>query len=128
MMLRHSSGAVSIVECTYESRRLPDAFPATVVEIEGTRGAIALNADLRIDVTSDGQLTSRDGDAPVLPWASRPWHVVQDSVRSTCEHILTRLRAGQPADVSGADNFKTYALCEAAYRAAASGRAETPPS
>jgi predicted dehydrogenase len=127
MMLRHSSGAVSMVECTYASRRLPDAFPATVLEIEGDRGAIALSADLRIDVTSDGQLTSMDGDAPVLPWAARPWHVVQDSVRATCEHILERFRAGQPADVSGADNFKTYALCEATYRAAASGRAETPP-
>lgn len=126
VMLRHGSGAVSLVECTYEARRLPDAFPATVLEIEGTKGAIVLRADLRIEVTSDGQLTDQDGDAPVLPWAARPWHVVQDSVRATCEHILQRFRAGQPADVSGADNFKTYALCEAAYASASSGRAEKP--
>ena len=27
MTLRHTSGAVSVVECTYESRRIPDPFP-----------------------------------------------------------------------------------------------------
>ena len=126
MLLRHASGAVSLVECTYASRRLPDAFPATVLEIEGTKGAISLSADLQIHLSSEGKLTSQDGDAPVLPWASRPWHFVQESVLATCEHILQRFRAGQPADVSGADNFRTYALCEAAYTAAASGRAEKP--
>jgi predicted dehydrogenase len=126
MMLRHASGAVSVVECTYESRRIPDAFPATLLEIEGTKGAIAVHANQQIDVTSEGTLTSQDGDAPVLPWAARPWHVIQESVYATCEHILQRFRAGQPADISGADNFKTYALCEAAYASAASGHAEKP--
>jgi predicted dehydrogenase len=127
MMLRHATGAVCLVECTYESRRLPDAFPATLLDIEGTKGAISLGPDLQIDVTSDGKLTSQDGDAPLLPWTTRPWHVVQESVQATCEHILQRFRAGQAADVSGADNLRTYALCEAAYAAAASGRAEKPP-
>jgi predicted dehydrogenase len=126
MMVRHVSGAVSVVECTYEARRLPDAFPATLLEIEGSKGAIRLDGDLRLHVTSGGTLTSSDGDAPVLPWAARPWHVIQDSVFNTCEHILQRFRAGEPADISGADNVKTYALCEAAYAAAASGRAEKP--
>jgi D-apiose dehydrogenase len=126
LMLRHASGAVSVVECTYESRRLPDAFPVTLLEIEGTKGAIRLDADLQLHVTSEGKLTSIDGDAPVLSWAARPWHVVEHSVYLTCEHILQRFRSGQPADVSGADNLKTYALCEAAYSAAASGRAEKP--
>ena len=123
MMLRHASGAVSLVECTYELRRIPDAFPATVLEIEGTKGAIRLDADLQIELTADGTLTRQDGDAPLLPWAERPWHFVQESVRATCEHILASFRAGRPADVSGADNLKTYALCDAAYTAAASGRA-----
>jgi predicted dehydrogenase len=126
LMVRHASGAVSVVECTYESRRLPDAFPATLLEIEGSKGAIRLDADLQIHLTSEGKLTSIDGDAPVRPWAARPWHVIQDSVYATCEHILQRFRAGAPADVSGADNLRTYALCEAAYSAAKSMRAEAP--
>jgi len=126
MMLRHTSGAVSIVECTYESRRLPDPFPATTLEIEGSKGAIHVDSNLKIDVTSNGELTSRDGDTPVLDWAERPWHVVQESVFRTCEHIHQKFVAGEPAGVSGADNYKTYALCEAAYAAAKSRCAETP--
>lgn len=126
MMLRHTTGAVSVVECTYESRRVPDAFPVTVLEIEGTKGAIRLDQYLQVHVSTEGKLRSADGDAPVRLWAARPWHVIQDSVYNTCEHILQRFRAGQPADVSGADNLRTYALCEAAYTAAASGRAEKP--
>ncbi len=126
LMLRHASGAVSMVECTYESRRLPDSFPVTLLEIEGTKGAIRLDAELQIHVTSQGKLTSIDGDAPVHSWAARPWHVIQDSVLNTCEHILHRFRAGEHADISGADNLRTYALCEAAYSAAASGCAEKP--
>jgi predicted dehydrogenase len=61
MLLRHASGAVSVVECTYASRRLPDAFPATVLEIEGTKGAISLSADMQIDLSSEGKLTRQDG-------------------------------------------------------------------
>src|SRR5690606_25792552 len=41
MLMRHKGGAVSVVECTYESRRLPDTFPETLLEIEGEKGAIA---------------------------------------------------------------------------------------
>jgi len=128
MMLRHRSGAVSLVEVSYCTRGLPDAFPATILEIEGDRGAIRMGADYQIHITSDGKLTHLDGDAPLLPWAERPWHVTQESVYNTCRHILERFRAGQPADVSGADNLRTYALCDAAYDAAASRRAERPTS
>jgi predicted dehydrogenase len=126
MMIRHRAGAVSVVEVSYGARGLPDAFPATILEIEGEQGAIRMSADYQILVTSDGKRTQLNGDAPLLPWAERPWHVVQESVYNTCRHILGRFRDGQAADVSGADNLRTYALCDAAYEAAASCRAERP--
>jgi predicted dehydrogenase len=126
MMIRHSAGAVSVVEVSYGARGLPDAFPATILEIEGERGAIRMGADYQLHITADGKVSRLDGDAPLLPWAERPWHVVQDSVLNTCRHILERFRAGQPADVSGADNLRTYALCDAAYASAASRSAERP--
>lgn len=126
MMVKHRSGAVSVVECTYASRRLPDAFPETAVEIEGPLGAIALKAGAVMEVTAGGRMTASDVDAPVLPWAARPWHVVQESVLATCAHMLAAVRAGRDADTSGRDNLKTFALCEAAYESAASGRAVRP--
>lgn len=120
MMLKHKSGAVSLVECTYGAYRMPDNFPETLLEIEGPRGAIVLKSGSVLEVTVDGGMTRSDADAPVLPWAERPWHLIQESVLATCSHILDALRAGRPAATSADDNLKTIGLCEAAYEAARS--------
>lgn len=127
IMLRHVSGAVSVVECTYSSHQKPDPFPNTLIEIEGTQGGLQLDGKLTLSVTSNGTLTTHSADPAVLDWAERPWHVVQESVLATCKHVLDRVRAGQAADISAADNIKTYALAEAAYRAAADGSSQKPP-
>jgi len=127
MILRHATGAVSIVECTYEARKLPDPFPQTLVEIEGPLGAVVVKPGLVMEVTSGGSMTSQTIGSPLLPWTSEPWHVAQESVLITCRHMLESFRAGRDAATSGADNLRTYALVEAAYRSAASGRAEAPP-
>jgi len=123
MLLKHRSGAVSIVECTYEARRMPDLFPETLLEIEGPKGAIILKPGSVLDVTIAGMTSTHDVDAPVLRWAERPWHIIQESVLATCDHILEALRAGRAADTTALDNVRTFALVEAAYEAANSGRA-----
>jgi predicted dehydrogenase len=126
MLVKHKSGAVSVVEVTYESRRLPDSFPETIMEIEGTAGGIAMRKGPILEVTTKGAMTARDVDAPVLSWAERPWHIVQESVYATCAHMLEAVRAGRDADTSAEDNVKTFALAEAAYESAASGKAARP--
>lgn len=126
MMLRHESGAVSIVEHSYESRKLPDVFPETLLEIEGDRGAIVVKPGLQMEVTSSGQMTTSAIGTPLLPWTSQPWHVAQESVLTTCAHMLAAVRSGRDADTSGAENLRSFALVEAAYEAAASGRAVVP--
>jgi D-apiose dehydrogenase len=115
MLCRHESGAVSVVECSYESKRWPDIFPETRLEIEGPKGSILLKAGSQIEVHRDGKVEKLDADPVVLPWAERPWHLIQDSVLSTQRDILSALREGRQPGTSGADNLKTYALCEAAY-------------
>lgn len=123
MLLKHRSGAVSIVECTYEARRVPDVFPETLLEIEGPKGAIILKPGSVLDVTTDGKTATYDVDAPVLSWAERPWHIIQESVLATCAHMLDAVRASRAADTSAGDNVRTFGLVEAAYEAANSGRA-----
>lgn len=118
MLLRHTSGAVSVVECTYQAKRLPDAFPETLLEIEGDDGAVVTRIGNRIEVTTGGKLETYDADPAVLPWAERPWHVAQDSVLRTNRHMLQAVLAGRAADTSAEDNLKTFALVEAAYEAA----------
>lgn len=128
MMLRHKSGAVSTVECTYESRRLPDLFPETLIEIEGTKGAIAVKSGSRVEITSAAVLRTVDADPELDAWMERPWHVVQTSVLETCRHILQSLRQGRAADVSASDNLNTMALCDAAYVSASSRQPAVPRS
>jgi D-apiose dehydrogenase len=122
MLLRHQSGAVSVVECTYESRLSPDHFPETRLEIEGSRGSIVLDYGYEMSVASDGAATTMNVDAPLLKWAVRPWHVVQESVYATCAHMLEAVKSGRDASTCAADNLKTFALCEAGYESAAASR------
>lgn len=126
MLLRHVSGAVSTVECTYESRRIPDPFPETLLEIEGSAGSVVVGRGERMTVTSQGLSWDEAIGSPLLSWTSRPWHVSQESVLHANAHMLERLRAGRPAATSGEDNLKTYALVDAAYEAAATGQAVRP--
>jgi D-apiose dehydrogenase len=123
MLLRHKTGAVSTVECTYESRRMPDVFPETLLEIEGPKGAIILKPGSVLEVTIEGKTTTHEVDAPVLKWAERPWHIIQESVLATCEHMLEAVRAGRAADTAAPDNVRTFGLVEAAYESASSGHA-----
>lgn len=126
MLMRHTSGAVSVVECTYETRKLPDPFPETLLEIEGPRGAIVTKPGYRMEVTVDGEMTESEIEIPMLHWANKPWHMIEESVYKTCRHFLQSLKAGREAATSGRDNLKTYAVCEAAYESAATGRAVKP--
>lgn len=126
MLLRHASGAVSVVECTYESRRQPDPFPETLLVIEASDGAVALDRNCRMTVTSGGEARTEDAGSALLSWTSHPWHVAQQGVIGACRHFLECLQEGRPAETSGMDNLKTYALVEAAYRAAAEKRAVAP--
>lgn len=126
MLLRHRSGAVSVVDCTYESRQLPDPFPQTLVHLEGPRGSIKLGEGYELVVASDGAVSRRHVGAPLLSWTSEPWHCAQESVLNTQRHWVESLRAGRPPETTGADNLKTYALVDAAYGSAASGRPAVP--
>ena len=62
----------------------------------------------------------RDLSPPLLPWASRPWHNIQESVVAIQQHWVDCLKSGREPATSGADNLKTFALVEAAYLGAAS--------
>ena len=118
MMLRHSSGAVSVVEATYDAKRVPDPFPETLLEIEGTDGSIVVTRGEKMLVTTQGLVFEEAIGSPLLSWTARPWHTIQEAVLNTNRHMLERFRDGLPADTSADDNLKTYALVEAAYQSA----------
>jgi len=128
MLLRHESGAVSVVDCSYEAKRLPDPFPETLLEIEGDQGSLVMRAGTRLTVTTEGLSWEEDAGSALLSWTERPWHVSQEGVLHTNRHMLESFRAGVPADTSVEDNLKTYALVDAAYEAARTRRPAVPKS
>ena len=126
VLMRHTSGAVSVVEATYGAKRGDDAFPETMLEIEGDGGSVILTKGEKVIVTTQGLSFEDQVGGTLLHWTSRPWHVSQEAVLHTNRHMFERVRDGRPADTSGEDNLKTYALVEAAYEAARTGASVKP--
>jgi predicted dehydrogenase len=126
MLLQHGSGVTSVVDCSYATQRCPETFPETLLEIDGTNGTLRLDAGYRLTVQRGADSHSRDVSPPVLPWAEKPWHNIQESVALIQRDFIACLREGRMPETSGADNLSTFALVEAAYRSAAEGRSVTP--
>lgn len=120
MLMDHASGATSVVDCSYASRLATEPFPETLIEIDGSDGTIRLAQGYQLTVTGKNGTVVSDVSPPLLPWASRPWHNIQESVVAIQKHWVDCLATGNEPATSGADNLKTFALVEAAYLGAAS--------
>lgn len=126
MLLAHTGGAVSVVECSFSAQRITDAFPETMIEIEGPLGCIRLSESGIIDVQSKGINWREDASAPLLPWTERPLHVTQESVLSFNRHVLAAWQTGGRPQTHLDDALNTFALVDAAYRSAEQHRAIAP--
>ena len=120
MLMDHKSGATSVVDCSYATKLAVEPFPETLIEIDGSDGTIRLAQGYRLTVTGKSGTAITDVSPPLLPWASRPWHNIQESVAAIQQHWVDCLAEGKEPATSGADNLKTFALVEAAYLGAAS--------
>lgn len=114
MLLQHASGATSVVDCSYATQRVPETFPQSLLEIDGTRGTLRLDAGYQLSVHTNSEVR-RDVSPMLLPWAEKPWHNIQESVLSIQQHFVDCVAKGIEPDTSGADNLKTLALVESAY-------------
>lgn len=117
-VIRHAGGGVSIVDCSYASRRLPEPFPQAVLRIEGAHGTIELLEGYRLRVTSHGVVKEQMVEPMTPTWTTKPWHVLQESVLNLQRHWVAAWRAGSEPETSGADNLRTYGLVMAAYDSA----------
>ena len=118
ILLDHRNGVTSVVDCSYATRLAVEPFPETLVEVDGSTGSLRLGQSYQLVVTNSEGAQPRDLSPPLLPWASRPWHNIQESVQAIQQHWVDCLRAGREPATSGRDNVKTLALVEAAYQSA----------
>lgn len=122
MLLKHKEGVTSVVDCSYATRRQPETFPQSLIEVDGDLGTIRLDAGYTLTVQGAARSETRDLSPPVLPWASRPWHNIQESVRIIQQHFVDCLTDQAQPETSGRDNLQTLGLVEAAYLSAAESR------
>jgi predicted dehydrogenase len=122
MLLDHEGGMTSIVDCSYATRLGEEPFPETFLEVDGTEGTLRLAKDYSMTVHGRNGTETRIVAPHLLPWASRPWHNIQESVAFIQKHWIDCLRRGVEPATSGHDNLKTFALVEAAYLSAETGR------
>ena len=124
LLLHHTGGATSVVDCSYATALQQELFPQTLIEIDGSDGTVRLGADYALTVHGrDGRTTHERCEPPLHAWAQRPWHNIQDSVLNLQAHWLDCLRHGRAPQTSGEDNLRTFALVEAAYDSAARAQA-----
>ena len=121
MLLEHEAGPTSVVDCSYATRREPETFPETLIEIDGDAGTLRLDAGYRYTLQTKAGSKTFDLTPPLLPWAEKPWHNVQESVFAIQQHFVESIDSGLSPETSGEDNLQTLALVEAAYRSAAEG-------
>ncbi|MQT14957.1 Gfo/Idh/MocA family protein [Segnochrobactrum spirostomi] len=126
ILLGHRGGATGIIDLSYAAHRDPDPFPQTLGEIEGEAGSILILPGEELVIKGRGgsrrERIAHDG----RPWTSEPWRQIQDSVVRTQQHFVDALRAGTEPETSARDSLGTYAVVEAAYASAATGRAIDP--
>jgi predicted dehydrogenase len=119
MMLRHEGGVTSIVDCSYATILPHENFPQSLIEIDSSAGTLRLERDYRLTVATREGSRTLDVSPPLLPWAERPWHNIQESVFNIERHFAECIEAGREPETSGHDNLKTLALVYAAYDSAA---------
>ena len=123
LLLHHTSGLNSVVDCSYATALPQENFPQTLIEVDGTQGTLRLAANYALTVHTRGGATQvLDCTPPLHAWAQRPWHNIQDSVLNIQSHWLDCLQSGRSPQTSGADNLNTLRLVELAYQSAANGQ------
>ncbi len=121
MMLVHETGITSIVDCSYATLLPRENFPESLLEVDGVSGTLRLLPGYQLVIQSADGTEHHDVSPPLLPWAERPWHNIQESVHKIQEHFVNCLNASASPETSGKDNLKTLELVEAAYLSAADG-------
>ncbi|CCH56619.1 oxidoreductase domain protein [Fibrisoma limi BUZ 3] len=124
VLMKMSSGVTCYAEMSYASLLEKEAFPQTLVSVEGEFGSVVLTNDFVIKTTTrgaDGQRKTERYVAkpPMYSWADPDYAVVHSSIVDCNRNLLSDLQGKEKAETTGEDNLKTVELVYAAYDSAA---------
>jgi predicted dehydrogenase len=99
-----------------------DAFPETLLFIEGTRGSLTVDAGCRLGVTTARGTERTRVRPPRYAWADPDYLVAHTSMVACHRDILDGILGRKSAETTGEDNLRTAEMVFAAYRSAATGQ------
>ncbi len=121
VLMQMQSGVHCYAEMSYASILEKEAFPQTLVLVEGDRGSLHLTNDFELKVTTRQGTTMRKIDPVMYRWLDPAYAVVHSSIVDCNRDILNALQGGQ-AETTGEDNLKTVQLVWASYESASTGK------
>ncbi|MDX2286527.1 MAG: Gfo/Idh/MocA family oxidoreductase [Bacteroidia bacterium] len=122
VLMKMKTGMTCFADMSYASILPEEAFPQTLILIEGSEGSIRLGLNHLIEVATRAGTTRETADPPAYPWADPAYALVHSSIVDCNRNLLRALQGHGPADTSGRDNLETLRLVHAAYASAREGR------
>lgn len=122
VLMNMKNGMSCIAEMSYASILEKEAFPETLVTVEGGRGSVVLGHDFVIKTTNQEGTTEELGAPVTYDWADPAYSVVHASIVDCNRNLLAHLRGEAEAETTGVDNFETIKLIYSAYNSAREGQ------
>ena len=117
VLMEMESGLHCFAEMSYASLLEKEAFPQTLILIEGDKGSLHLNNDFELKITTQSGTTSSVIKPKLYSWVDPDYATVHSSIVDCNNDILKGLNGGK-CETSGEDNFKTVQLVWACYESA----------
>jgi len=117
-ILQMKNGLVCTQEISFASLLEREAFPQTLMLIEGSKGSVRLDIGPEIRVTTKDGTTCKQVTPQRYRWQHPDYKVEPPSIVSCNRNILDDLLGRGKAETTGEDNFKTVTLVFSAYESA----------
>lgn len=122
VMMKMNTGVSCLAEMSYASILEREAFPQTLMLIEGANGSIQLTYDHVIRVTTRSGTEVIHANPKTYPWADPAYALVHSSIVDCNRDILNALTGVAQAETTGHDNLETVRLVHAAYASASQNK------
>ena len=121
VLMEMQSGLHCYAEMSYASVMEKEAFPQTLVFIEGEKGSLHLTNDFELKIITPAGTSSSVIQPAMYKWADPDYAAAHSSIVDCNRDILKGLQGGK-AETTGEDNLKTVQLVWASYESAATGK------
>jgi len=122
VLMEMNNGMHCYAEMSYASILEKEAFPQTLVLIEGEKGSLQLTNDFELKIiTRDGGIVNEIINPKMYNWLDPAYAVVHSSIVDCNADILNGLKGGF-CETTGADNLKTVNLVWKSYESATTAK------